>query len=53
MSVAYYIVLDNEEPGFETFVNGKFLAHDANKIDAICKKLGIRKFDAKSLPTLM
>ncbi len=45
MSVACYIVLDNEQPGFETFVNGKFLAKDTKKIDAICKKLGIRTFD--------
>lgn len=44
MSVAYYIVLDNEEPGFETFVNGKFLAHDVENLDAICERLGIRAF---------
>jgi hypothetical protein len=45
VSVAYFIVLDNEEPGFDTFVNGKFLAKDAKKLDAICKKLSIRNFD--------
>ncbi len=45
MGVAYYIVLDNEEPGFETFVNGKYLAHDVNKIDVICRQLGLRKID--------
>jgi hypothetical protein len=26
MSVAYYVVLDIEEPGFDTFVNGKAVA---------------------------
>ncbi len=45
MSVAYYIVLDNDQPGFDTFVNGKFLAKDAEKLDAICEKLGIPKID--------
>ena len=45
MSVAYYIVLDNAQPGFETFVNGKFLARDTQQMDAVCKKLGIRAFD--------
>jgi hypothetical protein len=44
MSVAYYIVLDNEDPGFDTFVNGKFLAKETEKIDAICEKLGVKKF---------
>lgn len=45
MSVAYYIVLDNDAPGFETFVNGKFLAQDTQKLDTICAQLGIKKFD--------
>ena len=45
MSVAYYIVLDNDEPGFDAFVNGKFVAKEATKLDVICNKLGIRKFD--------
>ena len=26
MSVAYYIVLDNDDPGFDPFVNGKSLS---------------------------
>lgn len=45
MSVAYYIVLDNTEPGFDTFVNGKSIANETVKIDAICEKLGIQKLD--------
>ncbi|NJM13406.1 MAG: hypothetical protein HC889_17410 [Synechococcaceae cyanobacterium SM1_2_3] len=45
MSVAYYIVLDVEEPGFDAFVNGKFLARDAEKLDAICDQLDIPKID--------
>jgi hypothetical protein len=35
MSLAYYIVLDQPDPGFDTFVNGKFLAHEEG-LDAFC-----------------
>lgn len=45
MSVAYYIVLDNDDPGFDPFVNGKFLAKETERLDAICEKLGIKKLD--------
>ncbi len=45
MSVAYYIVLDHENPGFETFVNGKFLAKEAKRLDAICQKMAIPTLD--------
>ncbi len=41
MSVAYYIVLDRDDPGFDTFVNGKFLAHE-DGLDALCKQLGLK-----------
>ena len=45
MSVAYYIVLDNDNPGFDTFVNGKFVAANLEKLDAICVELEIRRID--------
>ena len=45
LSVAYYVVLDNEAPGFDTFVNGKFLAENTEILDSICKGLGIRRLD--------
>ena len=45
MSAAYYIVLDNEKPGFETFVNGKALAKNMEKVSALCEKLGLRRLD--------
>ncbi len=45
MSVAYYIVLDNEEPGFDTFVNGKFLAHE-DGLDDLCKQLHLKTFES-------
>ena len=43
MSLAYYIVLDNEEPGFDTFVNGKYLARE-DGLDALCKQLHLKAF---------
>lgn len=45
MSAAVFIVLDNKEPGFDPFVNGKFIAKEDVKIDKIAKKLEIRKID--------
>lgn len=46
MSLAYYIVLDNDEPGFETFVNGKAVAHSAEELDALCGHLGLPIFES-------
>lgn len=40
MSLAYFIVLDNQEPGFDTFVNGKDFAH-CETLEEITQKLGI------------
>jgi hypothetical protein len=45
MSVAYFIVLDQQEPGFDPFVNGKSLAHEARRINRLAKKLGLRELD--------
>jgi hypothetical protein len=45
VSVAYFIVLDNEDPEFDTCVNGKSLAKEASRLDPICKKLAIPTFD--------
>lgn len=41
MSVAYYIVLDVDEPGFDPFVNGKALAHATEELDELCLKSGL------------
>lgn len=41
MSLALYIVLDVEEPGFDTFVNGKALAHATDELAPVCKALGL------------
>lgn len=42
MGAAFFIVLDREAPGFETFVNGKSLAKDTEGLDRIAEALGIR-----------
>ncbi|MFN3985450.1 MAG: hypothetical protein ACK4KV_08165 [Rhodocyclaceae bacterium] len=44
MSVAYYIVLDNDNPGFDTFINGKYLAHE-DGLNELCKHLGLKTLD--------
>lgn len=44
MSLAYYIVLDDEDPGFDTFVNGKALAHE-DGLNELCAALGLKSFD--------
>lgn len=44
MSVAYYIVLDKEELGFETFVSGKALAHE-DRFQDTCQSAGLKTFD--------
>ncbi|OYU44540.1 MAG: hypothetical protein CFE44_12380 [Burkholderiales bacterium PBB4] len=45
MSVAYFIELDDEDPGFETFVNGKAVAHAIEDLDALCEREGMAKLD--------
>lgn len=42
MGVAYFIVLDNAEPGFDVFVNGKSIAKDAERLSKMAKSLGIK-----------
>jgi hypothetical protein len=37
MSVAYYIVVESENPGFDTAVNGKSLPHAEEELDAMAK----------------
>lgn len=46
MSVAYYIVLDAEEPGFDTFVNGKAVAHATDELDELCRQNGLQTLDS-------
>jgi hypothetical protein len=41
MGAAYYIVLDNESPGFETFVNGKAVTREMDAISALAEARGL------------
>jgi hypothetical protein len=41
MGAAYYIVLDNKDPGFDTFVNGKAVSRDAKGIAKIAATLNL------------
>ncbi len=43
MSTAYYIVLDHQDPEYDSFVNGKFLAQHAPTLHRICQELGMKK----------
>jgi hypothetical protein len=45
MSSAFFIVLDNPNPGFDTFVNGKALAQSAERLAPIAESLGLRQLD--------
>src|SRR4051812_45258855 len=41
MGAAYYIVLDNKDAGFDTFVNGKAVSRDAEGIAKIAAALNL------------
>lgn len=45
MSVAYFLVLDNPSPGFDTFVNGKFVGKEADRLNRIARELGLKSID--------
>src|SRR5207302_1297166 len=42
---AFFIVLDNKEPDFDSSVNGAFLSRDADRLERIAKSLGIRQLE--------
>jgi hypothetical protein len=41
VGAAYYIVLENKEPGFDTMVNGKAISRDARALSKLCVAAGI------------
>jgi hypothetical protein len=42
LGAAYFIVLDNPNPGFDVFVNGKAIVRDAQRLSKLAKSLGLR-----------
>ncbi|MBN1980850.1 MAG: hypothetical protein JW795_04925 [Chitinivibrionales bacterium] len=45
MSAAYYIVLNKDQPGFDVFVNGKYVGSNADRINQISKNLSLKPLD--------
>ena len=53
MGVAIYIELNREDPGFDTFVNGKAVAREREAITRITEALGLKDiFDLTSFESL-
>lgn len=42
MTVAYFVVLEDPDPGFSTYVGGSALAKAASNIDRIARQLGVK-----------
>ena len=42
MGAALYIVLNSDEPGYETFVNGKVLSRTEERLAAAAEKAGVK-----------
>jgi len=42
MSAAYYITLNNENPGFDIMVNGKSISNNCELIDELAKNNGLK-----------
>lgn len=45
MSTAYYIVLDDDEPGFDSFVDGKILTKQLRAVNKIAETCGLKALD--------
>lgn len=45
MSTAYFIVLDRDDPGFDSFVDGKMLTKQLGAVNKIANELGLKKFE--------
>lgn len=45
MGAAYYVVLNANEPGFDTTIDGKALSRHSRPIDRIAKQLGFKSLD--------
>ena len=46
MGLAFYVVVESEEPGFDTTVDGKALSKYCNQIDIIAGHLGLKSLEA-------
>lgn len=56
MSVAYFVVLDKEDVEFDTFVDGKAIAHAFDELTAFCNENnlnGVEDFVSQNLSDFM
>ncbi|WP_260705524.1 hypothetical protein [Edaphobacter flagellatus] len=42
MAASMYIVVEGEDPGFDTFVNGRALARNEDSVEKLALRLGVR-----------
>src|SRR5665213_1409259 len=42
MAASMYIVVEGEDPGFDTFVNGRVLAGNGDALERLALRLGVR-----------
>lgn len=42
MSASLYLVVEGDDPGFDTFVNGRALARNEDALEQMCIRLGVR-----------
>ena len=45
MSTAYFVVLNSDDPGFDSFVDGKMLTHRLEAVNAVASQLGLKAFE--------
>jgi len=45
MSTAYFIVLDRDDPDFDSFVDGKVLTRQLAAVNKVAGKLGLKRFE--------
>ncbi len=45
MSVAYFVVFNCDDPGFDSFVDGKMLTHRLEEVNAIATRLDLKAFE--------
>lgn len=45
MSTAYFIVFDSDDPGFDTYVDGKMLTKRLDDVNKIAKRLGLKQLE--------
>lgn len=42
MAASMYIVVEGEDPGFDTFVNGRALARNEDAVERMARRLGVK-----------